>query len=246
VFVKYSAAPDAERQFEIEQLSLRLLSRNAGLLVPTSIGVVPVPGGTLFVMEALEPIERGPVEWRQIGRTLARMHRVKSGCHGFHIDTYFGPLLQDNTPMDDWGRFYAERRLRPRLRLAVDSGNVPSSVATQVESVIDRLPELVGQETTPTLVHGDAQQNNFISTAEGAYVIDPAIYYGDREIDLAFIDYFHAVPEDVFDGYREEMPIPAGFSERRDLWRISGYLAAVAVEGAAYLDRLTDALQSYL
>lgn len=245
VFVKYSAAPDAARQFEIEQSSLRFLSRKTGVLIPTPIGVVSVPDGTLFVLEALQPIERGPVEWRQIGRTLARIHRVQSDHCGFHMDTYFGPLLQDNTPTDDWTTFYAERRLRPRLRLAVDSGNVPSPVVAQVESLIGRLPELVGRETIPTLVHGDAQQNNFISTAEGAYVIDPAIYYGNREIDLAFIDYFQPVPEDVFDGYREALPIPPGFSERRDLWRISGYLAAVAVEGAAHLDRLTNALQPY-
>jgi fructosamine-3-kinase len=147
--------------------------------------------------------------------------------------------------MNDWATFYAERRLRPLLRLAVDSGNVPSRVVAQVESVIDRLPQLAGPETTPTLLHGDAQQNNFITTAEGTYVIDPALYYGNREIDLAFVDYFHPVPDDVFDGYREELPIPPGFPERRDLWRISGYLACVAVEGAAYLDMLTDALQPY-
>jgi fructosamine-3-kinase len=245
VFVKYSAAPDAEKQFEIEQASLQFLSRKAGVLVPTSIGVVPVPDGTLFVMEALQPIERGAEEWRQIGRTLARMHRVKSDTCGFHMDTYFGPLLQDNAPMEHWGPFYTERRLRPRLRLAADSGNIPSCVVAQVESVIDRLPELVAREATPTLVHGDAQQNNFISTVEGAYVIDPAIYYGNREIDLAFVDYFQPVPDHVFDGYREVLPIPPGFSERRDLWRISGYLACVAVEGAAYLDMLTDALLPY-
>lgn len=246
VFVKYSAAPDAETQFETEEASLRFLSRKAGVRVPTSIGVVPVPDGTLFVMEALQPIERGPMEWRQIGRTLARIHRVTSDYYGFQMDTYFGPLLQHNAPMDDWIPFYAERRLRPRLRLAVDAHNVPSSIVVQVESVIDRLPELAGPETTPTLVHGDAQQNNFISTAEGTYVIDPAIYYGNREIDLAFVDYFQPVPDDVFAGYREELPIPSGFPKRRDLWRISGYLAAVAVEGGAYLDMLTDALQPYV
>jgi fructosamine-3-kinase len=111
--------------------------------------------------------------------------------------------------------------------------------------VIDRLSEFVDRETAPTLVHGDAQQNNFITTAEGVYVIDPAIYYGNPEIDLASVDYFQPVPDDVFDGYREELPIPPGFPERRDLWRISGYLACVAVEGATYLDRLTDALQPY-
>ena len=245
VFVKYGTGPDAERQFEIEQASLALLSRNAGVLVPTSLGVVSVPDGTLFVMEALQPTHRGPQEWREIGRTLARIHRVASDSCGFPMDTYFGPLLQDNAATGDWGSFYAERRLRPFLRLAVDSGNIPRRVATRVESVINRLPELVGPKPTPSLLHGDAQQNNFISTVEGTYVIDPAIYYGNREVDLACVDYFQPVPDAVFDGYREELPIPQGFSERRDLWRIPGYLACVAVEGAACLGRLIDALEPY-
>ncbi len=65
--------------------------------------------------------------------------------------------------------------------------------------------------------HGDAQQNNFISTDRGAVVIDPAVYYGNPEMDLAYVDYFQAVPDDVLDGYRDELPIDAGFRERRDL-----------------------------
>ena len=74
----------------------------------------------------------------------------------------------------------------------------------------------------PTLLHGDAQQNNFVSTEEGAVVIDPAIYFGNPEMDLAFIDYFQPVPDDVFDGYRDELPIDPGFWARRDLWRVWG------------------------
>jgi len=246
VFAKYSEAADADKQFEIERVSLQFLSEKAGVLTPTPVGIVPAADGTLFVMEAVQPIERGPGQWRQIGRTLERIHRVTSDEFGFPMDSYFGPLFQDNAPMEDWIGFYAERRLRPRLRLAIERGTIPPSVVSQVESVIDRLPELGGPEVKPTLVHGDAQQNNFISTADGAYVIDPAIYYGHPELDLASLGYWRPVPDEVYDGYREEMPIPTGFSERRDLWRISGYLAAVAVEGAAYLDRLTEALRPYV
>ena len=98
----------------------------------------------------------------------------------------------------------------------------------------------------PTLLHGDAQQNNFVSTAEGTYVIDPAIHYGNPELDLAYVDYFQPVPQDVFSAYQEEMPMDPGFSERRSLWRIAGYLAAVAVEGGEYLGMLSEAVQPYL
>ena len=246
VFVKFSPKRDATRQFEIEQLSLEFLSERAGVKTPTPVGIVPVENGTLFILETLVTVERGRKEWRQIGKTLARIHRVKSETCGFTMNNFFGPLEQDNTPVKDWVTFYGEYRLRPRLKLALDSGNLPGVVAAQIEAVINRLPELCGPELTPTLLHGDAQQNNFLSTAGGAYVIDPAIYYGNPELDLAFIDYFQPVPKDVLEGYQEEMPIAPGFYERRDLWRISGYLAAVSEEGPTYLGMLTDALKRYL
>ena len=148
--------------------------------------------------------------------------------------------------MPDWLSFYTERRLWPRLMGAIDSGNLPTTTIRQVEQLISRLPNLCIPEIVPSLLHGDAQQNNFISTAMGAMVIDPAVYYGNPEIDLAYIDYFQEAAEDVFLGYQEEMPIDPGFSERRELWRVSGYLAAVQVEGSGYLNKLTSAVQKYL
>lgn len=246
VFAKFSEHGHAVRQFEIEKNSLEYLANRAGVLIPTSIGIIPVESGTLFIMEALTAIERGPLHWHQIGKALARVHSVKSDFCGFHMNNYFGPLDQDNTPAKDWATFYGEYRLKPRLKMAVDSGNLPSPLASQVESVIRRLPGLCGPEVQPTLLHGDAQQNNFISTREGVYVIDPAIHYGNPELDLAFIDYFQPVPQAVFDAYREEISIDPGFDERRNLWRISGYLAAVTVEGSPYLGMLADALRRYL
>jgi protein-ribulosamine 3-kinase len=246
VFAKYSEAPDAARQFEIELAGLEYISEKSGVLIPTPIDILAVENGTVFIMEALNAIERQTRQWKQMGAALARIHQIKSDSFGFHMNNYFGPLGQDNTPIKDWPTFYAQRRLLPRLRIAIESGNLPAAVASQVETVIKRLPELCGPETHPTLLHGDAQQNNFISTTKAAYVIDPAVYYGNPEIDLAVIDYIQPVPDDFFDGYREEMPIDPGFYKRRGLWRIPGYLAGVAVEGACYLDRLKNALQGYL
>jgi fructosamine-3-kinase len=246
VFFKCSDAVDAKRQFEVELSGLQTLSKRAAVLIPEPMGIVQVEGGTLLIMEALEAIERGPRQWREIGITLARIHQVKGVSCGFEMNGFCGPLYQDNTPTQNWVTFYRERRLLPRLRVAIDSGNMPSSVVSKVETLIARLPELCSSKIIPTLLHGDAQQNNFISTANGTFVIDPAVYYGDPEIDLALLGSFQPVPDAVFDGYREEMPIDSGFLERCDLWRVTMYLAAVAIEGKAYLNKLTDALQRYL
>jgi len=252
VFAKYSDAADGIKQFEVELAGLRLLRERAGVLIPDPIGIIPapegsvLPGGSILVMQTVPAVERGPRQWREIGQMLARIHRVTGADFGLETNGYFGPLPQDNTTMCDWPAFYAKRRIFPGLKLAVDSGNLPVELARQVERLIVRLPELCGPEVAPTLLHGDAQQNNFISSAQGAYVIDPAAYYGHPEMDLAYIDYFEPVPQDVFDGYREELPIDPGFEERRDLWRVWGYLAAVTVEGAGHLFRLEGALRKYL
>jgi protein-ribulosamine 3-kinase len=246
VFVKFSQAANGLEQFETELKSLRFLNELAGILIPTPIGNVAVEGGVIMVVEAVTAVERTSLQWRQIGQTLAQIHRVKGKAYGLDSHNYFGPFYQDNRPMSDWSTFYAERRLFPRLMGAINAGHLPTAAIQQVEKLISRLPNLCGPAVTPTLLHGDAQHHNFISTAEGAVVIDPAVYYGHPEIDLAYVNYFHPMPEDVFLGYQEELPIDAGFYERRDLWRVYGYLAAVEVEGAPYLGKLLDAVQKYL
>jgi protein-ribulosamine 3-kinase len=245
VFAKFSEAANGLEQFEIELAGLRLLSERSGVLTPTPIDILPVAGGYILVLEAVQAVDRAPRHWRQIGQTLARIHRIQWDRFGLEADSFFGPLRQDNTPMSDWPSFYAERRLWPGLKLAIDSGNMPPRLIRQVEKLISRLPELCGLDTVPSLLHGDAQQNNFISTERGAFVIDPAVYYGNPEVDLASIDCFQKVPDDVFDGYQDERPIDLGFWERRHLWRVWGYLAAVAVEGQGYLGMLAEALQKY-
>jgi fructosamine-3-kinase len=245
VFVKFSAAANGLEQFEIEMGGLQYLSQHSRVQIPTALGTVLVEGGVILVLEGIQAMERTPKAWRDIGRALAQIHSIKGSQFGLETHNYFGPLYQDNRPMDDWPTFYAERRLYPRFVGAINSGQLPTDVIHQVEILFQRIPDLCGPEVIPTLLHGDAQQNNFISTENGAVAIDPAVYYGHAEMDLAYIDYFQPVPEDVFIGYRELLPIDPGFHERRDLWRLYGYLAAVEVEGAIHLPKLVNALQKY-
>jgi len=115
---------------------------------------------------------------------------------------------------------------------------------------VARIAVLVGPEPEPALLHGDAQQNNILSTAAGAVVIDAAPYFGHPEVDLAMLDLFAPVPDAVFDGYRDVRPIDSEFVGRRELWRIPAYLAVVQVAGGndfgrGFLRRLVDALRFY-
>jgi protein-ribulosamine 3-kinase len=246
VFVKLSEAKHGLDQFQVELAGLQILNERSGILIPTPIDIVSVDNGVILVLEAVQSVERTPNHWREIGRSLARIHQVKGNICGFERQGYFGPLYQDNRPIRDWLTFFIERRLWPRFMGAIDSGHLPTAMIRQIEKLIMRLPDLCIPEVQPTLLHGDAQQNNFISTTLGAMVIDPAVYFGNPEMDLAYMDYFQAVPEDVFSGYREILPIDSGFGGRRDLWRVPGYLAVIEVEGSSFLPLLAAAVKKYL
>jgi fructosamine-3-kinase len=203
--------------------------------------------GCLLLFEALpERTGRSPDDFRAIGRALATLHEVHHTHFGLaDFDGFFGPLPQDNRPVpaNTWPDFYAGRRVRPMLRIAVDSGNLPVELALGVERLLDRLPDLSGPDVRPSLLHGDAQQNNFLCppadprTPYSAVVIDACPYFGHPEIDLALVDYFESVPAELFNGYGEIRPIDEGFAERRELWRVFAYLAVISADGQDYWGR---------
>ena len=273
VFAKLTSAPDGQRQFTTELAGLRLITELSSVPTPTPVATGLIEFSTsdttisgtawLLLFEALpeRTTDRSPDDFRAVGRTLATMHEVHQGQFGLaEFDGYFGPLPQDNRPVpaNTWPDFYAERRVRPLLKIAVDAGNLPAELTLGVERVIDRLPGLVDPRTRPSLLHGDAQQNNFLCTRDGtphcppdrAVVIDACPYFGHPEVDLALVDYFEPVPAEVFSGYREIRPVDPGFADRRELWRIFAYLAVIAIDGQnpygrQHLQRLVDAVDRY-
>lgn len=260
VFAKLDPAAEpgaAAAAFAVELDGLRLLHDRSGVAVPTPIGsgTLVVDGGALLLTEAVSeraPRSRTTADWRAVGRALATLHQCHAERFGLELfNGRFGAVQLDNAPVasNRCADFYAERRVLPLLRSVVDQRKLPVETAHDLERLMDRLESLCGPEPLPTLLHGDAQQHNFISTDAGAVVVDAAPYYGHPEIDLTLLDYFQPVPDVVFDGYREVLPIDAGFAQRRNLWRIFVDLACIAVGseefGRAALDRLNDSVRHY-
>jgi fructosamine-3-kinase len=258
VFAKLDPGPNGSKQLTAELRGLRLLRERAHVTTPTPIGsgVIHTEAGSLLLFEGVREVPaeaRAPAQWRSIGNAMAMLHQVHDERFGLaQFDGFFGPLHQDNRPMgaNVWADFYAERRLVPLLRSAVDSGHLPLELAAGVERIVNRLPLLCGPQPRPSLLHGDAQQNNFLTTATDAVLIDPAPYFGHPEIDLALVDYFAPVPDEVLAAYRDARPIDPEFQHRRELWRLSGYLAVITVDGASvlgrsFLNRVADAIARY-
>jgi len=263
VFAKLDGSPAGE-VLTAELNGLSLIRSRAGVATPVPVagGVVAAGTGTLLLSEALP--ERGtasgqaaesrtPDDYAAIGRALARLHQARAEAFGLtEFDGFFGPLPQCNRPVGSrrWADFYAERRVLPMLAHAVDSGHLPVGLARGTERIVARLPALCGPDPAPALLHGDAQQNNFVSTPDGAVLIDVAPYYGHPEADLALVDCYSPVGQELFRAYAEIAPVDPGFPGRRELWRLPLYLAVIAVAGAdgfgrSFLPRLDAAVRHY-
>lgn len=239
-FVKFGAAWD---QLQTEAAGLRMLTERSGVLTPTVIDIVRIDDAMLMIMEAIQTIERGDRQWREMGYALAQIHRVKGEQFGLETNCYWGSLFQDNTPADSWPEFFWTRRVAPHLRGAVDQAGLPTAIAAQIEQLRAHLTELCGPPVAPTLLHGDAHQNNFISSPNGAVLIDPAVYYGHPEMDLAYVDVFAPVSDELYAGYREMMPIERGFDKRRHLWVLPLRLAMIEVDGVQHVDTLLETVR---
>lgn len=245
VFAKLSNTSNGRDQFECEVQELNFIKSHSDVKTPSIVGIITIKDLSILVLEGFQVVNKKSCHWYNIGQTLAKLHKVKSKYCGFNSHGYFGPLYQDNRPIADWVTFYIKRRILPYLKMAVDSGNLPLSKVPLVNKLVAKLPVLCGPEVEPSLLHGDAQQNNFISTRESTILIDPAVHFGNPEFDLALVDYFQPVPDEVFQGYETITPINPGFEKRRDLWRIAAWLACIVVD-KSYLNNLTNALKKYL
>lgn len=244
VFVKLNEGKLAVDQLTQEVAGLRLLTREAGVLTPTVIDLLAVDGGALVIMAAVQVVPRTERQWQEMGQALAQIHAVKGSNYGLAAHCYWGNFYQDNRPLPDWSTFFWQRRMAPRLQAAIASGNLPAALAAEIEQLAERFEVFCGPPVPPTLLHGDAHQNNFISTAAGAVFIDPAVYYGHPEVDLAHIDFFAPVPADFWAGYTAVTPIAPGFAQRRHLWLLPTWLAMVELGGEEYLPQVQSSLYS--
>lgn len=193
----------------------------AGAPVPEVLSV----DAKLLVMTFVE----GRDDWAGLGATIARIHRHTSDSFGWHQDNVIGPLRQDNTETDDWPSFYAERRIRPWL----DADALPGEARRRLERALDGpLLELLDRSAPASLIHGDLWSGNVV---DGSYLIDPAVYRADREVELAYMDLFGGFPPALWRGYEEEWPLADGWQHRRPALQLYNLLVHVALFGANYV-----------
>lgn len=244
VFVKTQARSFAG-MFGREAQGLAWLAEARALRVPEVLAVSDGEGGApaFLALEWIEPGARGPRWHEQLGRGLARLHAAGAEGFGLPYDNWLATLPQANAALPSWPRFYAERRLVPLLARIARQGHVSRAVQRGIERVVAKADALCGPPEPPSRLHGDLWGGNALCDAGGEPVlIDPAVYGGHREVDLAMMRLFGGFSPRCFAAYEETHPLAPGHEQRVALYQLYPLLAHVALFGAGYVGQLERAL----
>ncbi|MEM9083146.1 MAG: fructosamine kinase family protein [Planctomycetota bacterium] len=207
--------------------------KHAGMPVPR----VVLCQADLLVMTYIENDgKRSAVGEKQLGEVLADLHSNTSDRYGLDCDTPIGPLDQFNAWNQQWARFYAEKRIRPLADSARSNGSVTEDVHERLLRLCSRMDECIPDSNPPSLIHGDLWSGNMLwHGGKLAGLIDPAVYYADPEVELAFIDLMGGVSEAFWETYDSRRPIKPGFRELRcDLYQLYPLLVHAVLFGGGY------------
>ncbi|HEX2752159.1 MAG TPA: fructosamine kinase family protein [Alphaproteobacteria bacterium] len=223
----------AERGMEVESWMLRFLKESTSLPVPE----VEFSNDHVIIMEFVESHDmidyRGQ---RHAAEQLAALHFITAEQYGLERDTVVGSLRQPNKQSKNWIEFFAEQRLLYMVRAAFDENKIDKRMVQQAEKLAGKLPELLHEPAAPSLVHGDVWGGNIIiGRGKIEAFLDPAIYFADPEVELAFIRLFNTFDDSFFARYNDISPIKPGFHEERaDIYNLYPLLVHTRLFGASY------------
>jgi fructosamine-3-kinase len=230
--------------FAAEARGLAWLAEGGSLRVPRVVAASPPDAAAQFLV--LELVESGrPARDfdERLGRGLAALHR--SGAPGFGLDhdNFIGRLPQSNAAAPTWTEFFRQRRLEAQLRSAVDAGLATDRMRRGFQRLFAQLDDLVGPPEPPARLHGDLWGGNLLCDDAGApCLIDPAVYGGHREIDLAMMRLFGGFGARVFAAYEEAWPLADGAAERVPLYQFYPLMVHVNLFGGGYVSSVESAL----
>jgi len=230
---------------EPEAWMLRFLAGRTALPVPAVLH----GDDDLIVMERIEagdPLDAAAQA--DAARALAALHAQESPTFGLERDTLIGGLPQANPPTASWCAFFRDHRLLDMARQAAAAGRLPAATHTRIERLAARLGEWIDESGRPGLVHGDAWSGNVLCRrGRVAAFIDPALYYADPEIELAFGTMFGTFGTPFFERYHDIRPIRPGFWEaRREIYTLWPLLVHVRLFGGSYLGAVERVLQRFV
>jgi protein-ribulosamine 3-kinase len=219
---------------------LDLLRRFSVFDIPKVITQSSKGGNAYLIMELIEPASKSVVYWQELGIKLAELHRNSITKFGLDEDNFIGSLPQKNKFEDDWSTFFTNQRIMPMIKMASDNSLLQKGERNTLESALSKITELMPKEA-PSLLHGDLWSGNLMTSANGEpCLIDPAVYYGHREMDIAFSHLFGGFSPDFYHSYQEAYPMESGFNQRIDLYNLYPLLVHLNLFGRSYIGQINS------
>jgi len=242
-FIKWNDARSYPKMFEAEAKGLELLHAANTMPVPEVIMQGEAEQYSFLVLAFISAVPRKPDYWKDFGVSLAQLHQHTHPQFGLDSNNYIGSLPQDNTFHDDWLSFFIEERLSKQLTIAKKNKAIPSAIYAQFENLYKKLPEIFPDEK-PALLHGDLWSGNFMTGNDGsAWLIDPAVYYGNREAELAFTKLFGGFDSQFYEAYNHHFPLFSDFEDRVDIYNLYPLMVHVNLFGGGYLSSVESILK---
>ncbi len=236
--------------FETEAAGLDAMAKTETIGTPRVLGLGRDGDRQFLLLEMIEPGRKISDFWETFGRELAALHGadtedfVKGGKFGFLMDNYIGSTPQTNSPKDGWIEFFRDCRLLPQFERA--KRYFGPEEKKRIETLLNNLDKFLIEPEYPSLLHGDLWSGNFMTDRDGkARLIDPAVYVGHREADIAMTELFGGFHGKFYNAYREAAPMEPGYEDRRDLYNLYHLLNHLNLFGSGYLPSVLRIVKKY-
>jgi len=190
--------------------------------------------------------------FEDFGRSFAVMHKFNSEYYGFYENNYIGsnpqPNIPDNNEKNDWVSFYFNKRILFQLQLAEKLGNATEELRKGISKLENKIQEIIGPSNEkPSLLHGDLWSGNYMIDEDGsAVLIDPAVYYGNREADLGMTKLFGGFASEFYKGYYEAFPPGDGYEYRENIYKLYHVLNHLNLFGSGYYSQALSLIKFYI
>ena len=240
-FLKYNSASLYRNMFALEERGLELLHSADEIYVPQIISSGEVGEFGFLLLEFVDSVLPNKTFWEDFGMSLAKLHKHTASEFGLNHDNYIGSLKQSNSKCRSWVPFFIEERLEPQVQMA----SLPSDIKKMFSKLYDRLEDIVPSES-PALLHGDLWSGNYMTSARGEpTLIDPAVYYGHREMDIGMTKLFGGFAEPFYSAYNSVFPMESGWEARVDLCNLYPLMVHVNLFGGSYLSQVNSILNKF-
>jgi len=244
-FVKKNSASQYPQMFEKEAQGLKILKEAKVIDIPKIIDTGESENHSFLILKFIRSGKKTNSFWDDFGMQLAGLHKHTENFFGLDHDNYIGSLHQHNNKHNTWSDFYREERLEKQVRLARNKGSIDKGTVSEFDRFYSKLDNIFPEEP-PALLHGDLWGGNFMVNSNGEpVIIDPAVYYGHREMDLGMSQLFGGFDAQFYKSYNKSYPLENGWEERLDYCNLYPLMVHVNLFGGGYLQSVKAILKRF-